>query len=984
MAFKLNVSKYRHTNGKVDKKELWYPDINTSGSSAASTFIKANTKYIAANWQAGTGTVGIIPLKQFGKRKGEVYTIHAHSNQLTDFEFSPFDQQLLATASEDATVKLWSLPSGLTEPATTRVTLSGHTKAIDSVVFNPVAANVLASGSLDKTVKIWDLESGQERITLDCFDNALTGIAWNYDGTLLATVSKDLKNRVIDVRSKTVVQQGDGHQGVKPARVVWLGNSKYFLTVGFSKMRERQLMVWDSRDVSKSVKSVTLDSSTGIINPVYDQDASLLFIAGTGDSTIRTFDMNTQFTEEPALQELSPVPTDSPAKGICAIPKLALDVMEVEIDRILKITANSIQPITYSMSRKSKTSFAEELFPNTSSQEPALQAQEWFDGETRVPNLVSLDPANRPQVQEDNYNQSTSNNSPYASATSPTTLSSQFDSKLVFADEAPILDSNYVAPDLSNQEPEPEVVSKRPEDNVARTGIVPKVVRTSKYRHIAGTAFPRSQQYTNLKVSGNTSNTCIASNSLYFAVPFVGTGGPLAVIPISQVGRQINNPCIELGAQLLDFDLSQFNPDLVVTGGEDLHIKVWRVPEGGLPKTGKHYTNFEIDLTGHFRRLTSVNFHPTVANALISTGGDFMVKLWDIEQQKEAFSFNDHHTDMITSIDVSRQGDLFLSSSKDKMMRVFDPRSNQLISETLTHTGSKGGKSLWLGTTGNMFSVGFNKSSEREYQLWDSRNLGQPISSGVFDHLAGVITPYYDEDTGVVYLAGKGDGSIRMMEVNDIEPYAHFLTEYSSGSPQMGVSRVSKNECNVRKCEISRFFKVSDSTVEQISINVPRNRMEFFQDDIYPETRSKAPAMTAQEYFSGGLAREPTMVSLCPSDMTPLSQAPAIVKKEREIIKEEVVDDSPSRDQVIHGFLDRVQAQNRGGIVKKAKSEAVPLFVEDEPAVADDECGFDDPEDVLARWGAVLSSTNKKLLEIARSISSEEFETHQSILNFIK
>ncbi|GAM23974.1 hypothetical protein SAMD00019534_071490 [Acytostelium subglobosum LB1] len=901
----MNVSKYRHITGKIDKRENWYPDISTSQSSAASTFIRASANFVAVNWQSGTGALGVIPLASVGKRKGEVYMVHAHSGQIADFDFSPFDDSLLATSSDDATIKLWSLPENASGAKLTEATatMSGHQKVVETIQFHPTAVGVLASGSGDKTVKVWDLETASEKYSVGCFDNGVTGIAWNYDGSLLAAVSKDLKNRVFDPRVGEPVAVGEGHQGIKAARVVWLGNSAYFVTAGFAKSRERQLSMWDSRDLSKVIKTITLDSSTGIISPVYDVDAQLLFISGSGDSTIRTFDMNTQFTTEPAFQELSAAPSDTPAKGICAVPKRALDVMEVEIDRLLKVTANNVIPVVYSMARKSKSQFADDVFPISATTTPALQAAEYYAGENKVPVLATLDPAYRPKPKQ-------SSSSSSGSEESKSVFSSCFSSNNT--DETEVANDSPVAESTTPPSGQSTPPLGRREPDVQRTGIIPKIVRTSKYRHIAGVSMPKTSHYTNLKVFGNTSNTCIAANSEYVAVPWVGTGGPLAVIPISQVGRQITVPCIEIGNQLLDFDLSQFNPSLIVTGAEDSHIKIWKVPEGGLPKTNKilNYTNFEADLIGHNRKIVSVNFHPTAENVVISTGGDMAVKLWDIEQQKERLSINNMHTDMITSVSVSSKGDLFLTGCKDKMMRVIDPRSNQLVSEVASHSGVKGSKALWLGDTNNIFSVGHNKTSEREYSLWDARNLAAgPTTTKGLDQLAGIITPYYDEDTGVVYMAGKGDGTIRMVEINDQEPFVHFLTEYASGTPQMGIAPVSKHLLNVKKCEIARFFKVSDTTVEPLQFTVPRNRLEFFQDDIYTPTRVNTPTMTAEQWF-GGASEEPQRVSLCPSDMTPLSTAPAVVKKDLSSkFAEVVVDDTPSRNQVINMFLDRVVSQ---------------------------------------------------------------------------
>lgn len=67
--------------------------------------------------------------------------------------FSP-DDKLLASASEDKTVKLWEIGlSVVLQP------LEGHTDFVNAVAFSTYG-KTLMSGSSDKTVKLWDVESG--------------------------------------------------------------------------------------------------------------------------------------------------------------------------------------------------------------------------------------------------------------------------------------------------------------------------------------------------------------------------------------------------------------------------------------------------------------------------------------------------------------------------------------------------------------------------------------------------------------------------------------------------------------------------------------------------------------------------------------------------------------------------------------------------------------------------------------------------------
>ena len=211
------------------------------------------------------------------------------------------------------------------------------------------------------------------------------------DGSLLVTVAKDKRIRTVDPRANTVVSEGEAHVGQKAMRVVWLGNTPFALTTGFSKTRERQYALWDTRDLSKPVKLNSLDSSTGVIAPLFDVDTNLIFLGGNGDSAVRVLEFAQDAKGAPSLAELTVV-AGEPQKGACLLPKRALDVMEVEVARVLRLTATAISPASFTVPRKSKSKFADDLFPNTAGPEAALSSGQWFGGETKGPLLVSVDP----------------------------------------------------------------------------------------------------------------------------------------------------------------------------------------------------------------------------------------------------------------------------------------------------------------------------------------------------------------------------------------------------------------------------------------------------------------------------------------------------------------------------------------------------------------------------------------------------------------
>jgi len=97
------------------------------------------------------------------------------------------DNRRLASASDDATAKVWDTQAGRE-----LYTLTGHSAAVRSVAWSPDESR-LATGSGDNTVKIWDAATGEEVCSLaepvrnaQSF-NAIFAVAWSPDGNQIAS-----------------------------------------------------------------------------------------------------------------------------------------------------------------------------------------------------------------------------------------------------------------------------------------------------------------------------------------------------------------------------------------------------------------------------------------------------------------------------------------------------------------------------------------------------------------------------------------------------------------------------------------------------------------------------------------------------------------------------------------------------------------------------------------------------------------------------
>lgn len=184
------------------------------------------------------------------------------------------------------------------------------------------------------------------------------------------------------------------------------------------------------------------------------------------------------------------------------------------------------------------------------------------------------------------------------------------------------------------------------------------------------------------------------------------------------------------------------------------------------------------------------------------------------------------------------------------------------LQEGICHQGSKAAKVVFLGDTGRLFTTGFSRFSDRQWAVWSQHDFTKPLRSENIDSSSGVLFPYYDHDTKMVYIAGKGDGNIRYYETVDDAPWCHYLGQHLTGAPQRGAGFMPKRGLDVRSCEIFRFYKLhaTKGVCEPISMIVPR-KSEQFQDDLFPDTAAPTPALTASEWL-GGKNRNPILISM--------------------------------------------------------------------------------------------------------------------------
>ncbi|XP_044189967.1 uncharacterized protein coro1cb isoform X1 [Thunnus albacares] len=378
-----------------------------------------------------------------------------------------------------------------------------------------------------------------------------------------------------------------------------------------------------------------------------------------------------------------------------------------------------------------------------------------------------------------------------------------------------------------------------------------RVVRQSKFRHVFGQALRNDQCYDDIRVSRVTwdSSFCAVNPKFVAIIIEASGGGAFLVLPLQKTGRidkVYPTVCGHTGP-VLDIDWCPHNDLVIASGSEDCTVMVWQIPENGLENP---LSEPVVVLEGHSKRVGIVSWHPTARNVLLSAGCDNQIIIWNVGTGEAMINLEDMHPDVIFSISWSRNGSLLCTACKDKKVRVIDPRKKKIVAEKdKAHEGARPMRAIFL-ADGNIFTTGFSRMSERQLALWKTENMDEPICVQEMDSSNGVLLPFYDPDTNIVYLCGKGDSSIRYFEITDEAPYVHYLNTFSTKEPQRGMGYMPKRGLDVNKCEIARFYKLHERKCEPIIMTVPR-KSDLFQDDLYPDTAGPDPTLEAEEWFAG-------------------------------------------------------------------------------------------------------------------------------------
>ncbi|NEP26755.1 AAA-like domain-containing protein, partial [Moorena sp. SIO3I6] len=543
-------------------------------------------------WNVETGTL--------------LQTLEGHRGKLWSVNFSP-DGRLLASSSEDGTVRIWRVADGSEVQI-----LEGHSNWVRSVSFSP-DGQTLASGSSDKTVKLWKVADGTEVQTIEEHRNAVTSVSFSPDGKTLASASWDDTVKLWNLENGKLIQTLKGHR--HNVRSVSFSPNGTTLA---STSEDNTIKLWS---VANGTLLQTLEGHRSPVWSVsFNPNGRILASAGS-DNIVKLWNLEDLKDLEPATIEPQTLRGHRSRIWSVSFSPDGQTLASASADSTVKLWAlNSTEP----------------------------QTLEAHGGDVKN---VSFSPDGKL----------------LAFASSDNTV------KLWQVEDGIVL---YT---LEGHGSSVRSVSFSPDGKLLASGSSDKTVKLWQVE------------------DGKLLQTLEGHRSLVRSVSF----SPVSLASPEGVGRILASASsdktvklwqVEDGTllQTLDHSLSEANSPLgylavtsisfspngktIASASSDGNVRLWNVENGTLVQT----------LEAHSSWTKSVSFSPN-GKSLASGGDDTIVKLWNLETS-EAQTLNSH-LDNLTSLSFSPDGKILASASNDRTVKLWKVADGTLLQTLEGHSG---------------------------------------------------------------------------------------------------------------------------------------------------------------------------------------------------------------------------------------------------------------------------------------------------------
>lgn len=171
--------------------------------------------------QAGGGGSNTAPEKA-GRQVDPLAVFRGHTAGVEDIDWHPKDEHMIASVSDDRTIRVWDIRDGATK-GHSHIVEDAHEGDINGIAFNPTMEFTFATASADTTVGIWDLRNLTTRVhTLRGHTDEVYMVDWApFNESILGSCSADRRVAIWDL-SRTGQEQSEEDAEDGPPELLFL------------------------------------------------------------------------------------------------------------------------------------------------------------------------------------------------------------------------------------------------------------------------------------------------------------------------------------------------------------------------------------------------------------------------------------------------------------------------------------------------------------------------------------------------------------------------------------------------------------------------------------------------------------------------------------------------------------------------------------------------------------------------------------------